>query len=231
MSAEYIFKESQKEFNAFYKCSHSNIYKITLPTINKINGIDVKCVLVINKNSSNLKNKYFISLQFQSEKILYCCPESKYILYCHEEKLQPYTSNKINEFLLKIKNDILPNLKLDKKYGKFIFVNNDGKKTIQATNIGEDIFGFEYANYNECAVCYVHTYTHTGCGHSLCIECWNNIKNDLCPICRNELIMHNDELSNCDEDEDDEDIRYNVNVEYDEDEDDDDDDDNDDDDK
>ena len=209
MSAEFIFKESQKEFALSSKCSHPDTWCITLPTINKIDEIDVKCNLVINKVPTNTKNKYFISLWFESKKMVYCGPRGEYILYKQREKLHPYTSNKINQFLLKTKNDVLPNLKLDKVFGKFILVNKNGKKNIQEANVGEDIFGFEYSNYSKCSVCYESTYTHTGCNHTLCVSCWNQIKNDTCPICRNALIMHNEEHSNqeeSDEESDEEDV-------------------------
>ena len=209
MSAEFIFKESQKEFALSSKCSHPDTWYITLPTINKIDEIDVKCNLVINKVPTDTKNKYFISLWFESNKIVYCGSRGEYILYKQREKLHPYTSNKINQFLLKTKNDVLPNLKLDKVFGKFILVNKNGKKNIQEANVGEDIFGFEYSNYSKCSVCYESTYTHTGCNHTLCVSCWNQIKNDTCPICRNALIMHNEEHSNqeeSDEESDEEDV-------------------------
>ena len=209
MSAEFIFKESQKEFALSSKCSHPDTWCITLPTINKIDKIDVKCNLVINKVPTNTKNKYFISLWFESKKILYCGPRGEYILYKQREKLHPYTSNKINQFLLKAKNDVLPNLKLDKVFGKFILVNKNGKKNIQEANVGEDIFGFEYSNYSKCSVCYESTYTHTGCNHPLCVSCWNQIKNDSCPICRNALIMHNEDGEDEEDEEDEEEEENN----------------------
>ncbi len=228
MSAEFIFKQSQKEFEKSSICEHLDIY-IYFPTINKIDEIDVKCNLIINKVPTNSKNKYFIGVKFESSKITYCSSGDNYVLYSHEEKLLRFTSNKINEFLLKVKNDILPNLKLDKVFGKFVLIN-DGKKNIQKENVGEDIFGYEYSNYIQCSVCYELTYTRTGCNHPLCVGCWNQIKNDYCPICRNELIMHDNHNDNIDEEESDDDVYYNYEENDDDEEDDDDNDDEEDDD-
>lgn len=84
----------------------------------------------------------------------------------------------------------MPNLKLNKIFGKFILNKKDGNKTIEINNIGEDIFGFTYSNYKECSVCYSMTYSETSCNHHLCIDCWSKIKNDLCPICRNTLVCY-----------------------------------------
>lgn len=202
MSSEYIFKESQKMFDLSDKYLHADIYEIELPTINKINNMDIICNLSINKFSAkNKKNKkknnYSIEFCIESKKISYC-DGNNYILYEFEEKLHPFNSTSINKFLLKIKNDILPKIKLDKVFGKFIHTNDNKEKIINNDNVGEDIFGFEYSNYSQCSVCYENTFTCTACTHPLCVECWNKITNDSCPICRNLLIMHSDTDDHCD---------------------------------
>lgn len=198
-SAEYIFKESQKEFAKSAQCTHQDFYIITLPTINKIDGIDVKCVFVLNKIPSNSKNKYLISFWLESTKINYTGKRGEYNLFNYREKLSPYKIENIENFLQKIKNNILPKLKLDKVFGKLFLTNSDGKKLIQKDNVCEDLFGFEYSNYEKCSVCYEHTYTYTSCYHALCVDCWNKIENKTCPICRNELIM----IDNKDDEDDD----------------------------
>lgn len=201
-SAEFIFKESQKEFAKYAYCTHQDIYSISLPTINKIDNIDVKCKLVVNKIPTNLKKKYFIGFWIESSKINYTGRRGEYNLYNYKEKLYPYKKETVEKFLQKVKNDILPKLKLDKVFGKLFLNNTDGTKSIQKENVGEDIFGFEYSNYEKCSVCYEHTYTRTSCSHSLCFDCWNKIKNGSCPLCRSELKMSFDENNDiCDEDD------------------------------
>ena len=218
MSSQFVFKEAEKKFSQTVNCSRADTYSITLPTINKINEIDVKCNLVIYKEKADTRNKYFIGFIIESNKILQgcpCCFNNKYILYSQKEKLSRFKQDTINKFLLKAKNVILPNLKLDKVFGKLTLVSKDGEKQIQEENVGEDIFGYEYSNCSQCPVCYELTYTHTICNHPLCVSCWNRIENDICPMCRNKLVMNNetDEESSSssydeaedDEDEDDED--------------------------
>lgn len=201
-SAEFIFNESQKEFAKSAHCTHQDIYNISLPTINKIDNIDVKCELVVNKIPTNLKKKYYIGIWIESSKINYSGRRGEYNLYNYKEKLHHYKKETIEKFLQKVKNDILPKLKLDKVFGKLFLTNTDGLKLIQKENVGEDVFGFEYSNYEKCSVCYEHTYTHTLCSHSLCIDCWNKIKNDSCPLCRSELMMSVNENNDiCDEDD------------------------------
>lgn len=229
-SAEFIFKESQKEFaittcctHITTCCTHEDIYTINLPTINKIDNIDVKCSLVIIKIPTDTKNKYYVGFWIKSSNINYICKRSKYNLYKHIEKLYPYNIESIEKFLQKIKNEILPNLKLDKIFGKLFITNSDGKKSIQKDNVCEDIFGFQYSNYEKCTVCYEQTYTQTSCSHSLCVDCWNKIKNNTCPLCRSELFMSNNNDDDNDNEDDNDILNTGFICEYDEDENDEDD--------
>jgi len=192
-SAEFIFKESQKEFAKSAHCKHHDIYTISLPTINKIDNLDVKCTFAINKIPTDTKNKYFSGFWIESSNINYIGKRCEYNLYKQIEKLYTYKIESIDNFLQKIKNEILPNLKLDKTFGKLFLTKSDGNKSIQKDNVCEDIFGFEYSNYDKCTVCYELTYTRTSCFHSLCVDCWNKIKNNTCPLCRSELLMTYDE--------------------------------------
>lgn len=208
MSSQFIYDESRRIFSQSSKHLGFNIYYIILPTINKINELSVKCGLTINKISTSSKNKYFIGLTIESDKISYSCADEKYNLYSHSEKLPAYTSNEIYKFLLKVKNNILPNIKLDIVFGKFVLINADGKKNIKKENVGEDIFGLEYSNCSQCSVCYESTYTRTNCNHELCVDCWNKINNNSCPICRSILIMRSEysEGGKKDEESDDDDV-------------------------
>jgi hypothetical protein len=204
-TSDYIYKESLREFNAT-KCSCDNYkrsYTLSLPTINKICGINVCCDVLISKiKITNGVNEYFISILIDNSKILMNNSMEFYNMYNHREKLQKFSSKKINEFLLKFKNDILPHLKLDNVFGKFELVNKNGKKIITRENIGMDVFGLEYSNSNECVVCYGQTFTISACEHHLCIDCWNKLKTNDCPMCRENLTMKDER----DDDDDDDDL-------------------------
>lgn len=194
-TSDYIYKESLKEFNCINNCCHENIniYKITLDTINKINGIDVECELLLNKIiSKSKKNEYYIGIWIEGTKIFINNTYENHNMFVCKEKLHKYNSAKINDFLTKLKNKILPNLRVDKVFGKFYLVNEEGKKIINEDNVGIDIFGLEYSNSNDCVVCYESTYTLTSCNHYLCVDCWNKLKNNNCPMCRCYLTLKSD---------------------------------------
>jgi len=192
-TSEYIYKESQSEFLKIKSCCNTcqDYYKIKLSSVNKINELEINCNIVINKVKKNKKNDYYIGIWIDSKKIW--IKNDFHNLYSQREKLQKYSSDKINDFLLKFKNNILPNLKLDKVFGKFDLVKSDGSKTITKENIGIDIFGLEYSNCDECSVCYESTYTLTHCSHPLCIGCWNKLKVQLCPMCRSDISPQDDD--------------------------------------
>ena len=49
------------------------------------------------------------------------------------------------------------------------------------------LFG-DAPDIDECCVCYEKTKLKTNCKHTLCLPCWNQLKEDKCPMCRGELI-------------------------------------------
>ncbi len=201
-TSNYIYKESLKEFGNIKSCcnSYQDIYKTRLQTINKLNGMDINCEFIINKVKKNSKkNEYLIGIWIDSKKVW--IKNDYHNMFNHREKLPKYSSEKINDFLLKFKNDILPNLKLDKVFGKFTLIGLDGKKNISEENVGIDIFGLEYSNCNECSVCYESTYTLTHCNHPLCIECWNKLKIQSCPMCRDDISPEDNDMEDDVDDE------------------------------
>lgn len=195
-TSDYIYKESQKEFNCVNNCCHShpNMYRISLDTINKINSINVQCELLLNKiKYESKKNEYYIGIWIEGTKIFTDNTYENHNMFVCREKLPKYNSAKINDFLTKLKNEILPNLRVDKVFGKFYLVDKEGKKIINEDNVGIDIFGLEYSNSNDCVVCYEPTYTQTSCNHYLCVDCWNKLKNNSCPMCRSYLTLKTDD--------------------------------------
>jgi len=57
----------------------------------------------------------------------------------------------------------------------------------------------ELSSADDCCVCMEKTKTKTSCGHTLCCECWHNLREDVCPICRNDNLLYC--TGDCDDDE------------------------------
>jgi hypothetical protein len=98
------------------------------------------------------------------------------------------TEEELGEFAVKLLNEVLPNLKLQRN-GKMDF-EKDGEDAVISEII--DLFGIDNC---DCAVCYEKTYVKTDCDHSLCYRCWSKLKKADCPLCR-EGIWHAREMDN-----------------------------------
>lgn len=206
----YIFNESKKYFtsNTVKTKNDKHIkykiqYKIKIPLLNKISSIPVISHIFIKKIKNRRKNKYIAIIQINSSKV--CLDKLVNVyneeneenehtqknveLFRYEKKLDNYSEEKINEFLLECKI-IIENLKFDKLSGQFEIFN---QAYTNPKKIGLDIFDLNYSTCEDCVVCYEMTYTKTTCSHYLCIECWSNLKKDICPICRDYLLMKNEE--------------------------------------
>lgn len=215
--SEKFFKNKVKTANKISK-KISYCFGTEIPTINIIDNIPVKFIAKITKepriicqndqikntninSNTNSQNKKQLNIKEKIEKFNYkgsihiitenifplcSCHSSNLILYENEKKLKKYSSKQINDYLLEVKK-ILPKLKFSKLFGEFQILNNY-KSTNK--NLGYDIFGLEYSNCQDCVVCYEKTYTKTSCKHHLCLECWAQVKNNECPMCRNELRLH-----------------------------------------
>jgi hypothetical protein len=97
----------------------------------------------------------------------------------------------VEEVLLDFK-DILKKLKFDK-------LNSHLK-----TEIIDEGFGDEYKSKNKCCVCLEPTNQETNCRHFLCLQCFDNLKEQNCPVCRNKrLFTHLFEESDDDKEEED----------------------------
>lgn len=206
-TAKYIFNESNKEFMKIKTCEHNNYYRKTFPTLKLINNIEVECYIVLRKIPDAKKNYYFIKFVVECPRIKIDDSYEYYELYSYGEKLKKYSAKKIDDFILNIKNNIICNLKLDKLFGKFILSKKDDNiVVINENNIGIDIFGLEYSNFNDCVVCYEKTNTLTSCNHNLCVSCWNKLnKKNSCPFCRGFLLLKNDDYSDKENEDDDDD--------------------------
>lgn len=89
-----------------------------------------------------------------------------YKLFEYNKKLEKFTSEKINQFLLEFKQQILPNLQVNKLNCEFEIID-----VINIKNLGIDIFLLDNCVSNECIVCLENTHTLTYYNHSLCIGC------------------------------------------------------------
>jgi len=201
LTSNYIFTESQKTFKKNSNDTNSR-HQIQIPNIKLIAGIPVYFEVSILKEitsefSDKKKNNYYIIVIIESSKISIGNNFANLRLLYWKEKLTKFSPKQIEKKLLFFK-DKMTKIKLDKLNGIFCF--EDDKITFK--NIGNDIFGLEYSNCEKCSVCYEQTYTKSSCEHSLCVECWSNIKNNKCPLCRAFLHMKDEDDDDDDEEDD-----------------------------
>lgn len=107
-----------------------------------------------------------------------------------EERL---TEEEIGEFAVKLLDEVLPNLKLQRN-GRMDF-KKDGEDAIIIDLIGTIEIPNVVIDSCDCAVCYEKTYVKTNCDHSLCYRCWSKLKKADCPMCR-EPLWHAKETDN-----------------------------------
>ena len=93
----------------------------------------------------------------------------------------------IIEKFIKIILEFMGTLKFSKFEGRFI-----SKKSIQKEALQKIVFSdfMEKETSQEvCSVCLEPTKTRTACNHTLCIPCWQQVKeeNKVCPLCRESI--------------------------------------------
>lgn len=168
-------------------------YTIHLP-LEKINNVKVTTCLDIQARDSE------ILIYVTRDK----SPEFDCVYRLQEKDVKPTGDllSRINQMLTAF-HDVLPTLKTDKYVGCFYdsVYNTLRREQLDYDNlckIFEDIPNVEHAG--KCCVCYEFTKTHTKCDHSLCIECWSDIRTNPdgecegecdgdckcihCPVCR-----------------------------------------------
>ena len=190
-TGDFIFNKSQKYFNNTDNDKNSYSYCKQLPIVNSIDNISIKLLTkFIKEKKTNTDNKfnYIGKIQIQTYKTYQICEyhSKKLILFEYEKKLNKYSPKIINCFLSEFK-DILSKLKFNKLFGEFTI---EDLKLITKKNLGMDIFDLTYSNCQDCVVCYDKTFTKTSCLHHVCLDCWSKIRNNECPICRNNLILY-----------------------------------------
>lgn len=102
-------------------------------------------------------------------------PVCKDTLISTKENIGPPTKAKLVELTVGLIK-MLKTMKFDKLTGNFT-------PTLP-------YFVPELSSAEDCCVCMEKTKTKTSCGHTLCCECWHQLKTDICPVCRNEDIVY-----------------------------------------
>jgi hypothetical protein len=132
-------------------------------------------LLYINKQAS-----FYIESRHNNETLFY-------------EKL-----NSITE-LQHLLDVVLPSIEFSKKEGNFYSIHAKIYKPpvsfthlINIPNMKMD--------YEPCCVCMEETSTKTVCNHPLCVECINELKKDVCPMCRH-CVCDSHECNDCHPDE------------------------------
>jgi hypothetical protein len=176
---------------------HQSSYVI-LPVV-IIEGLNVRAELLVNLNG--------ISLFIRSEKVYLYEKERKefsnsdsiimrfQILFRKtymKNLTEDYTLNDYIKVLEHMDHDI-SRMKLNKIEGVLYTAEIQHPKDVPCVYDNNEIKNMLPCGVcvDECSVCFDETKTVTLCGHSLCILCWNNIKNNgrelPCPICRSNL--------------------------------------------
>jgi hypothetical protein len=140
--------------------------------IQKINDIDVS---VTAYNYEIMQQKHY-AIKVESDQCVWG-DENQYNNHFTLYSLHDTDLKKLIEDFIKV----LPDLKFNKFRGEFYIgeVNNDDLEIAEL---------FECMNvtvyHDKCACCFDKTKTKTKCKHTVCLQCWDKIKTNVCPICR-----------------------------------------------
>jgi hypothetical protein len=148
---------------------------------------------ISKSNQPQFQPIYIYKFVINSKK-LKTTTKNYYKFFSYEKKNYKLSIKNINKFIVLIKN-ILPKLNFNKFAGIFEFDIDANSKLINFANsetnniLGLDVFDSTHTNSNECCICYDKTLIKTSCGHFLCVECWECMKDiSECPYCRHKKI-------------------------------------------
>jgi hypothetical protein len=91
-----------------------------------------------------------------------------------------FTIEELADFMKNV-HDFIAQLKFDKYVGKF---TPDKFSKVELAKAAKELFTDMMEDLPTCCVCHDPTETKTICNHSLCIICWEQLKQMTCPICR-----------------------------------------------
>ncbi len=193
----YIHNELNTENNKFYKNA-----TYIIKSIKKICNIKVDVYIDISYYPENPHSKFHSYLIIRHSMIT---DEGGNFIRLYNKNLS--SLNDISEFnveyidtLINMIKVIIRNLKFNKYTNEFY--DDSDIKYINERNIFD-----EFKNDEQCCVCLDKMICQTTtCGHCLCIECWDKLKKNQCPICRTKEPDYkvNDTFDDCSDDDDDE---------------------------
>jgi len=152
-----------------------------------IQNKNIKCHLIIKS-----KKCFHIPCDDFYEDIIYEILLNMEVFNINE--FRKITDNEYEQIKNNVKN-IFDNIKFCKFIGEFIINNNN-----EETKDIDEMIGLNpliEKRYSNCCVCNEKTMTRLiCCDGSICIKCWNNIKNkynifSLCPLCINFINTNN----------------------------------------
>ena len=169
---------------------------VVLPVF-EIDGLKVRCELIVNENGMSLCIKSYKMLMYDT------LPEDdksfvlRQLLFrkTYIKKLTKYTL-KDYETVIKHMNNDIKEMKFDRLNG--VFVTPQISHPREAPYVRSNIEMLNSVPCDEkhpenCSVCLEVTKSTTPCGHKLCVECWTLLKTTgrelPCPICRADLFQ------------------------------------------
>jgi hypothetical protein len=169
----------------YYKeyCKTKNNLLFIIPTIKFIQDIPILACIKLEQCTCCHSNRKQITFVIISEQIKSGPNYENYVLYSKCLKEDIYFKQKdFQDIINKIKK-LLPNLKINKVTG---IIEHIYDKTYEQICLDE--FGTNYFCNTNCSICDEKTLTKTNCNHPICVECWSQIKNKTCPLCRQDNI-------------------------------------------
>ena len=174
------------------KARNDNRASVNLP-VETIENLSVQCELVVNQNGMSLgiicKN---VSIYDKDEFAVYLRPQTLF-KKTYIKKLTKYTLKDYESVLRHIQEDIKL-MKFDVFNGVLTLPDLKHPRESPHVRSQYELKNFvpcDEQNPDECSVCLEITKTTTGCGHKLCVLCWDKIKKNKgeipCPICRADL--------------------------------------------
>ena len=169
---------------------------VVLPVF-QIDGLKVRCELVVNENGMSLWIITYKMLMYnvtQHDDRAYVVRQMLF-RKTYIKKLTKYTLKDYKSVIKHMNNDI-NDMKFDKLNGVFTTPQIAHPREVPHVCSNKEILNSvpcDEKHPEECSVCLDTTKTTTPCGHKLCVSCWCLIKpkgRELpCPICRADLLQ------------------------------------------
>jgi len=170
---------------------------VVLPVF-QIDGLKVRCELVVNENGMSLWIITYKMLMYnvtQHDDRAYVVRQMLFRKTYIKKLTKKYTLKDYKSVIKHMNNDI-NDMKFDKLNGVFTTPQIAHPREVPHVCSNKEILNSvpcDEKHPEECSVCLDTTKTTTPCGHKLCVSCWCQIKingRELpCPICRADLLQ------------------------------------------